>query len=134
MSNKRSCSKSFRSLLNLFLIDGPIYEMLFWPKLYVDVTIVITVLNYNYTYFFVANVGFYYRVQLIFLKCCSEKLSFRNLIWVNKDENMIPQQISLIHRTMYFSQLLKTNFFSETIYSQTQPAFICSNSTIITIE
>ena len=95
MSNKWSCSKSFRSLLNLFLIDGPIYEMLFWPKLYVDVTIVITVLNYNYTYFFVANVGFYYRVQLIFLKCCSEKLSFRNLIWVNKDENMIPQQISL---------------------------------------
>ena len=34
---------------------------------------------------------------------------------------------------IYFLQLLKTNWLSETIYSQTQPAFICWNSAIITI-
>ena len=34
----------------------------------------------------------------------------------------------------YISQLLKSNLLSETIYSQTQPTFICLNSAIITLE
>ena len=35
---------------------------------------------------------------------------------------------------IYFSELLETNLISETVVSQTQPAFICSKSAIITVE
>ena len=35
--------------------------------------------------------------------------------------------MSPARRTIYFSQSLKTNLLSETIVSQAQPAFICSN-------
>ena len=41
---------------------------------------------------------------------------------------------SLAHRTIYFSQLLKANSLSETLCSQTQTAFVCSNSATITAE
>ena len=34
----------------------------------------------------------------------------------------------LVHRTIYFAKLLKTNLLSETIISRAQPALICSNS------
>ena len=40
-------------------------------------------------------------------------------MWVNRDES-IAKQILSAHRTVYFSQLLKTNFLSETIVSQAQ--------------
>ena len=65
-------------------------------------------------------------VQLIFVKRCCEKISFRN---------HVAQQIFPDHRTIqYIFQLLKTNLLSETIYCQTQSAFICLNSAIITVE
>ena len=38
------------------------------------------------------------------------------------------------HRTIDFLQILKANLLCETIVSQPQPAFICSNSAIITVE
>ena len=56
---------------------------------------------------------------------------FATLFWVNKD---VAQQIFQAHRIIGFSQLLKINLLSETIYSQTEPAFICSNLAIITVE
>ena len=51
-----------------------------------------------------------------------------------KDENTLVQQILPAHRTIYFSQLLEANLLPETTVSQTQPTFICSNSTILTVE
>ena len=49
-----------------------------------------------------------------------------------EDENMktcshVAQQISPTHKTKYFPNLMKTNL-------QTQPAFICLNSAIITVQ
>ena len=44
----------------------------------------------------------------------------------------VAQQIFPAHKTIYSSQLLKTNLLSETRVSQAQAAFICSNSAIIT--
>ena len=49
-------------------------------------------------------------------------------------KHILVQQIFLAHRTIYFSQLLETNLLPETTVSQTQPTFICSNSTILTVE
>ena len=43
-------------------------------------------------------------------------------------------QIFPNHKAIYFLQLLKTNLLSETIVSQAQPAFICSNSAVIAVE
>ena len=43
----------------------------------------------------------------------------------------VAQQISPVYRTIYFSQLLKTNLLSETIISHAQPAFIWLNSAIL---
>ena len=60
---------------------------------------------------------------------------FRTLRLVSKDENIyIAQQIFPVHRTMYFSQLLKTNLLCATSVSQAQPAFICLVSAILTVE
>ena len=47
---------------------------------------------------------------------------------------MLVQQTFPAHRTIYFSQLLETNLLPETTVSQTQPTFICSNSTLLTVE
>ena len=69
----------------------------------------------------------------MFLKCGHEKLFVCNLMF-GKDGNMVAQQIFQTHRTIYFSKLLKADLFSETIVSQTQPAFVCSDSAIITVE
>ena len=46
----------------------------------------------------------------------------------------VAQEISPAHRTIYFLHLLETNLLSETTVSQTQPTFIWSNSTILTVE
>ena len=54
-----------------------------------------------------------YRVQLIFLKCCPENVSFRKLMLGEKRQKNIAQQILQAHRTMYFLQLLKTNLLSK---------------------
>ena len=60
---------------------------------------------------------------------------FRTLRLVNKDEDIyIAQQIFPVHRTMYFSHLLKTNLLCATSVSQAQPAFICLVSAILTVE
>ena len=58
---------------------------------------------------------------------------FATLCWVNKDENMQSNKFSqpIGH---YICQLLKTNLLSETIVTQAQTAFVCSNSAIITAE
>ena len=58
------------------------------------------------------------------------------IFWVNKNENLqlLSQQISPAHRTVYFSHLLKVNLLSETIVSQALPAFICLYSTIIRVD
>ena len=49
---------------------------------------------------------------------------FTALVWENKDENMWPNKFSQ-SIGQCISQLLKTNLLSETIYSQTHPAFVC---------
>ena len=54
------------------------------------------------------------KVRLIFLKCCRENLSFRNLMLGEKEWKYVAQQISPAHRTINFSQLLKRNLLSET--------------------
>ena len=54
------------------------------------------------------------RVQLIFLKCCRENLSFRNLMLSEKEWKYVAQQISQAHRAINFSQLLKWILLSET--------------------
>ena len=59
---------------------------------------------------------------------------FATIRWVNNDKNMQPKTFSMLIGQYIISQLLKSNLLSETIYSQTQPAFICSNSAIITVE
>ena len=75
------------------------------------------------------------RVQLIFLKCYHEKLSFSNVILDEKMKTHSPTNLPIVfYRTIYFSRLLQTNLLSETIYSQIQTAFICLNSAIITVE
>ena len=53
------------------------------------------------------------------------------LCWMNNDGN---KKIFQAHRTIFFPKLLKTNLLSETIVSQAQPTFICSNSALITAE
>ena len=58
---------------------------------------------------------------------------FETLCWLNKDENMKPKKFSQ-PIGQCFSQLLKTNLFSETRVSQAQAAFVCSNSEIVTVE
>ena len=57
---------------------------------------------------------------------------FTTLNWMNKD--IIAQQIFPAHGTIYSSQLLETNFLSETAISEAKPAFICSNSTTLIVE
>ena len=74
------------------------------------------------------------RVWLIILKCCCENFSFRNLMLGEKEWKYVAQQISSVHSTMYFSELLKTNLLSETIVFQAQLTFIWLNSTLITIK
>lgn len=44
------------------------------------------------------------------------------------------QQILTGHRTMNFSQLLKTILFSETTISQARQAFICLDSATLIVE
>ena len=46
----------------------------------------------------------------------------------------VAQQIFLAHKTIYFSQLLRTNLLPKTIVSKVQPAFICMNSAMKTVE
>ena len=55
-----------------------------------------------------------YKVWLIFLKCCLENLSFRNLMLGEKEWKYVAQQFFPAHRTINFSQLLKWNLLSET--------------------
>ena len=65
------------------------------------------------------------------LKHSREKLLFRNLMFA-KVENM---QLNRYSQSIgHFSKLLKSNLFSETIASQIQSTFTCSNSAIITVE
>ena len=45
----------------------------------------------------------------------------------------VAQQTVPAHRTIYFSQSLKGNSLSETIVSQAQLEFTCSNSAIVTV-
>ena len=71
---------------------------------------------------------------LIFLKCCPQNLSFRNLMLGEYRWKHIVQEIFQAHKTRYFSQLLKTDLLLEATISQAQAAFICLNSSISTIE
>ena len=71
---------------------------------------------------------------LSFWRAAMKIYAFATLFWMNKNENMQHKEIFPAHRTIYFLQLLKTSLLSETIYSQTQPAFICSNSAKIIVE
>ena len=58
---------------------------------------------------------------------------FPTLRWVNKNEN-IAKQIFQAHTAICSSELLKISLLSETMVSQTQLAFICSNSAILTVK
>ena len=71
--------------------------------------------------------------SLPFWSAVAKIYPFGALFWVHKDEN-IAQHIFKAHRTIYFSQLLKTNLLSETTVSHGQPAFICLNSAILIVE
>ena len=70
----------------------------------------------------------YFRVRLIFLKCCHENLSF---CWV-----MFTQHIFLAHRTLYFRLYFTVagNKFIVWTYCFSDLTDICSNSTILTVE
>ena len=70
----------------------------------------------------------------IFWKCCRTNLPCRNLILGEWGWKHAVQQIFPAHKTLYLPQLLKTNLLSETIVTQAQTAFVCSNSAIITAE
>ena len=74
------------------------------------------------------------RIRLIFLKCCRENSFFHNIMLGQWRWNLIAQQISPAHRTMYFLKLLNTNLFSQTTIPQIQSAFICLNSAILIVE
>ena len=74
-----------------------------------------------------------FRVQPIFLKYCCENLSFHN-ISDQRRKHILIQQIFPADRTIYFSQLLETNLLPKTTISKTQLTFICSNSTILTVQ
>ena len=58
---------------------------------------------------------------------------FTTFCWASEDEN-IAQNIFPVHRPIYFSKLLKEKLLSDTTIPQAQPAFICLNSAILTVE
>ena len=72
------------------------------------------------------------RVRLNFLNSCCENWS--NLMLGESGWKHVAQQIFLAHKTIYFSQLLRTNLLPKTIVSKVQPAFICMNSAMKTVE
>ena len=74
---------------------------------------------------------YFYVCISVLVPVCSWYLG--TLSWVNKDEITYKgQNIFPAHRTIYFSQLLRTNF--PPAISQFQPAFICSNSATLILD
>ena len=73
-------------------------------------------------------------VLLIFFKRCREKLSFCNLILGEQRWKHVAQQIFPTHRTIYFTVTENKFDVWKYIFSRTQAAYICSNSTLITVE
>ena len=68
------------------------------------------------------NVSFWSFVMKIFVT------EFLGELW-----KFVAQQTVPAHKTIYFSQSLKGNSLSETIVSQAQLEFTCSNSAIVTV-
>ena len=66
------------------------------------------------------------------MKIFVTELFFRKLV-LGELWKFVAQQTVPAHRTIYFSQSLKANLLPETIVSQAQLEFTCSNSAIITV-
>ena len=95
----------------------------------------ISIMGHFHSRSFKANITYKTGFDLSFWEVVVKIYPWKTLSWANKDrQKLIARQMFPFHGIIYSSKLLKKKILSETTVPQAQPAFICSNSAILTVE